>query len=272
MEPWVRPRKFLSARELLLSIRVRQGVNMIVAAIQYNDCFSEKWIRYLSPPEWRDIVSVKYMSVDIHLVEHAGCLTDPDVVQGWIDTIAEGRPVPPPVASITERGTYYLHDGNHRHQALLGTGAAQVRLAIILPKPGYAFVKTDHSEFFTYELRPRPTIPKVVRILTAVVLACALAILLTRLTPGTDSSPFFVILIASVVICVRWCGFIAGILATMINVVCAAYLLLPPVRSLRVDDSAHLAQLLITALAMLLITTAMAPNQRFARLFQRLRR
>jgi hypothetical protein len=241
----------------------------LVSTILYNDCFSEKWIRFLSPAEWKENVSISYDSVAVDLVEPAGCHTDPDVVQGWMDTIAECRPVPPPVASLTERGTYYLHDGNHRFEALRNIGAPTVRLAIVMPLPGFGFVRCRYESFETYELQARPSIPKVIRALIGVVTACALALLLTRLNPGTDKAPFFALLMASVVICVRWCGFIAGMLAAAVNVLCAAYLLLPPINSIRIEDEAHLVQLSITGFAMLLIPMAMLPKQRVYRFLQR---
>jgi hypothetical protein len=242
--------------------------------VRYNDCFTDKWIQYLSPPEWRDRVTVEYVWVPIAAVEHAGCLTDPDVVQGWRDTIEDGKPVPPPVATLSERGTYYLHDGNHRFEALSAClpMESMVRIALVTPRPGYCFAREQHEAFASYVLRSRATAPKAIKVLSAAVFASALAILLTRMLPGTETSPFFVLLMASVVICARWFGWVAGITAAVVNAVCAAYFLLPPVQSIWIDDAVHLVQFVITAVAMLLVALAMIPNDRLSNVLDRVRR
>jgi len=45
--------------------------------VHYNPCFSEKWIYYLSPYEWRNCVRAEFLGVSLEQVEHAGCINGP---------------------------------------------------------------------------------------------------------------------------------------------------------------------------------------------------
>lgn len=236
---------------------------MEARSIRYNDTFSEKWVVFLSPLEWRGRVDLEYRSVPISQIQHAGCAIDPDVVHGWMVAMHEGVPIPPPVATVTERGTYYLHDGNHRFDALRNVLSpdATVRVAVVKPLAGYRFARVPIGDTYTYILQEKPSVPVYVRAITAGVALSTLAIGLTHLTPGSDVSPFFVFMLASVFLCVRWFGWLAGLAATVLNSACAAFFLLPPIYSLRVEDSHHAVQLFITMLTMLLVTAIFAEKR-----------
>jgi hypothetical protein len=238
--------------------------------IRYNDCFAEKWIRHLSPPEWRGNVTYFYDYVPIAAVEHAGCHTDPDVVQGWVDTIHHGKPVPPPVATITGDGAYYLHDGNHRFEALQAClpPDAFIRLAVVQPVSGFAFVKQRHRTYSDYAIQEVPTVPKAVRLLAMSVFAVALTVQLARMMPNSDSSPIFVVLLMSVVLCSRYLGWVAGLLVAMFNALCAALFLFPPILSIRIEDYRHATGFLITAICMLAVAVAMMPKAKTLQLFR----
>lgn len=230
-------------------------MNPSVQPVQYNDDFSEKWITYLSPPEWRDRVEVEFQEQPISSLEPAGCLVDPDVVNGWVDRIRCGFPIPPPVAVVTERGTHYLHDGNHRYLALseyLGSDAA-VRVAIARPLPGYRFRRRSCEGYSTYKLERDPHSVRTLLRWALIPMLCVLAVLLTRGVPGTSHSPFFVFLVVSVLISTRLAGWAGGVVASLLNCTGAAYLLLPPIGSVAISDRVHLAQFVLTAFTMIIL-------------------
>jgi hypothetical protein len=218
----------------------------------YNDCFTEKWIRFLAPSEWRGNVKHSFQDVPISQIEHAGCLTDPDVVTGWVRIVQEGRPIPPLVASRTERGTYYLHDGNHRFEALRAAvpGNCSLRVAVVDARPGFRFRRVPIEDTYTYELQPdhRHRLSGMGAALTT--LLTVIAIVLTVTTPGTDS----VFLVVAVLLSARFWGWLAGLLSTAINAGAAAFLLYPPLYSFHVEDLSHWFQLAAAALVMLSIS------------------
>lgn len=224
--------------------------------IQYNDAFSMKWVEQLSPPEWRGKVEIGFTDVPLGRIEHAGCWTDAAVVSGWMRTLADGAPIPPPVAVLTERGTYYLHDGNHRFEAMsqfLGddSESALVRVAVAVPLPGYEFVYRSCGEYGTYLLQGCPRRFAASASIIAAILASSTAIILSALLPGLDRTPIYALFVLSVMI-TAWAGsWKAGVLATSLNSIGAAYFLLPPNGSLMIEDPHHLVQFGATALVMM---------------------
>jgi hypothetical protein len=225
--------------------------------VRYNDYFPEKWLRYLSPEEWRGRVSLTFFETPLSALEHAGCDTDPDVVEGWLQTLRAGCPVPPPIATVTERGRLYLHDGNHRLEALrqyFGDEDALVRVAIVHPEPGYSFRRRQISDYETYVLEPVPSLWAAVRVFALALLSSLLAVGLTAATSAGSSGPYFVFFVTSVLVCARYLGLVAGLVASLVNVMAAAYLILPPVRSFLIEDKGHLVELAITGVVMLAIS------------------
>jgi hypothetical protein len=225
-----------------------------VSSVHYNDTFAEKWVRDLSPIEWRGKVGMEFREIELSLLEHAGCWTDADVVDGWYVSLQSGRPIPPPVAVRTERGTYYLHDGNHRYEALqqylAGRNNAKVRVAVAVPLPGYCFQHRWMGEYGTYVLEPVPQRFGYATTFAVPLVASAAALGLTAALPGVDQSPFFVFHVLSVLLSSWLAGWKAGLLATMFNLIGAAYFLLAPRGSLLIDSSTHALQFLLAAAAM----------------------
>lgn len=239
-------------------------------SVSYNHNFSEKWIRDLSPTEWRGKVDVEFLDVPLSALEHAGCWTDPDVVAGWVRTLSHGASIPPPVAVRTERGTYYLHDGNHRLEALQqfhadDGDAAMVRIARALPLPGHRFVYRSLGSYGTYVMEDCPRRFETAARAAAAITASGVALGLTSLLPGVDETPFFVFFVISVMIAAWAGGWKAGLLATMFNMIGAAYFLLPPTPSIFIDNTGHLIQFVVTGLAMMAVALFMAYVRRHPR-------
>ncbi|MFB3815761.1 MAG: hypothetical protein ACE14L_16785 [Terriglobales bacterium] len=101
-----------------------------------------------------------FRDVEFSRLEPCGYRTDPDVVDGWGRTLECGKPIPPPVAVLMERGTYYVYDGNHRYEALkqymVGKESGTVRIGLVVPLPGYQFTYRWMGEFETYVLEAVP--------------------------------------------------------------------------------------------------------------------
>jgi hypothetical protein len=128
-------------------------------AIQYDDTYSANWIHYLSPRTWRGKVEVEFREIPLALIDGAGCYVHWDVTEGWYFAMLDRRPIPPLVVVASGDGRYYVHDGNHRLEALvhyLGREAALalVRVAVAVPKDGYQFAWEWYGSFGTFALHP----------------------------------------------------------------------------------------------------------------------
>lgn len=228
---------------------------MFPERIVYNDTFSEKWARDLSPAAWRGNVRLEFRYVPVEALEHAGCLTDPDVVAGWLTSLRDGRPVPPPVVCATERGTLYVHDGNHRFEAIrqfLAPGES-VRVAMLVPERGFRFRRRYFGDYSTYVLEERP-LPAYAWAYAMAMVFSAIAVVLAMKAPNGAESPSFVVAVACVLVCARIAGWMAGLLASALTALCTAFFVLPPVRSFAVSDPVLAAELLITAFIMLVLS------------------
>jgi hypothetical protein len=230
---------------------------MAAAVIRYNDAFAEKWLAYLSPEDWRLNVSLEFLDVPFSALRPAGCHTDPDVVDGWYAMLKSGKSIAPPIVTATPDGHYYVHDGNHRYEAIwayLGgsVSEATVRVALVVPNSGFRFdpIPVD-PHVVTYELRAvRRGYPMIVGLPLS---ATVLAVLTTSLLPGADQGPFFGLMLVAVLISARFGGLISGIIAVLCNIFAAAYFMLPPLRSVAVEDQVHAVQLAVSAIVMLAI-------------------
>jgi hypothetical protein len=246
-----------------MRFRVRKAMT-----VHYNECFAQKWVEHLSPIEWRNTVTLRFIDVSASRVEPAGCRLDPDVVKGWARRIGEGVPIPPPVGSVTERGTYYLHDGNHRIAALAEAleDTETVRIGVVTPIAGYRFERLRQQNYYTYALL---TTPK--RALVQAAGAClgsALAVLFAA-TIGA-SALISVFIVVSVIWAARQAGFVAGALTASVGIVLLAYFVFPPLGSLQVDGWAALAELIFLPLPALWIAKVRGNVGAFASLRQRL--
>ena len=101
--------------------------------IRYGDHGSHDWMWKEAPCSWRGKIDIKFVNVSIRQLEPAGSWKHPAVVSKWRRIMRTGRTVPPLIGCATERGTFYIHDGNHRYEAMRGLFAgnpdAQVRVA-----------------------------------------------------------------------------------------------------------------------------------------------
>jgi LmbE family N-acetylglucosaminyl deacetylase len=126
--------------------------------IRYNDHRSYLWLWGHAPCVWRGNVDLQFASVPLDSLQPAGCLLDPAVVITHLRRMRNGRPLAPPVVCATESGRWYLHDGNHRYEAMRiyfsGNDGASVRVAIAVPKPGYKFRYRWFATHGTYLLEP----------------------------------------------------------------------------------------------------------------------
>jgi hypothetical protein len=232
--------------------------------IVYNDTFAEKWVALLAPPEWRDKLKLEFRQVPLSAIDGAGCLIDGDVVEGWRLMVRNGKRIPPLVVCVTERGTYYSHDGNHRLEAMWYECGPEleVRVAVMVPKKGYCFRRRALGHHYTYALEPVRTLAAPFASLLLPLLLSALAIVLTNLLPAAENSPYLVLLLAAVIGSAWLAGLRAGLVATVFAVVFAAFFLLEPIHSIAVAELAHLVQLVVTALAMLFFSWIVATRVR----------
>ena len=229
--------------------------------VKYNHGFSEKWVLQLSPLEWRGKVDVEFLDVPITKLESAGCCLDPDVVSGWARTLEDGCAIPPPVAVLTERGNYYLHDGNHRFEALSEFLSDReepvVRIAVAVPLPGHEFVYRWFGDYGTYIIRDTPRIFAAGTQVTIALLASTFALGMAAVLQAVDHTPIYALLILSVMISAWVGGWRAGLIATLSELTGAAYFLLPPNRSLEIAHTEEIVHFTVTGLVMALVVVLM---------------
>ncbi len=124
--------------------------------IEYDDRLAQLWVDAHGPCRWQGKVKLRYGWVEFASLEPAGSWKRPEVVENWLKRMRNGRRIPPPVVCATGRGTWYLHDGNHRQEALealLGSESTElVRIAELVPVPGYYFRFVQFREYGTYML------------------------------------------------------------------------------------------------------------------------
>jgi len=244
---------------------------MASPAVAYNPDFSEKWILYLSPEEWRGRVRAEFREVPLGLLEFAGCEVDPDVIAGWVATLREGRQVPPPVVNVTPHGAYYVHDGNHRLMAMrqvLGEDAL-VRVAVAVPQRGFRFRFRRYGSYGTYRLEAGPVHAYALPTIAAMI-ASVIAVVLAAKAPNGAQEPSFAVAVGIVLICARFAGWWAGLLASALTASLTAFFLLPPMHSFAVADPLHARELAIAALIMLLLSLAVGYRPRAGSPWRRL--
>lgn len=127
--------------------------------IYYHDFLSQEWVRLHGPCRWQGNVQLKFRSIPYRLLEPAGSWKRPEIVAKWLLRLQRREPVPPVIVCPTERGTYYVREGNHRHEALglfLGDKAerSRIRAVVALPKRGFRFRYRWFGTYGTYLLEP----------------------------------------------------------------------------------------------------------------------
>jgi hypothetical protein len=118
---------------------------------------AQHWLWSQAPCSWPGNVDIEMMPVDFSSLEPARTLKHWDVLAIWTRQMACRRQIPPLIVSLTERGTCYIHDGNHRYEALricyrnhlLGL---QIPVAVFKPKVPYRFVLREYTTHSTYQL------------------------------------------------------------------------------------------------------------------------
>jgi LmbE family N-acetylglucosaminyl deacetylase len=130
-------------------------------AIRYNDRGSYLWLWAHAPCSWKGNVELRFATVPLGSLQPAGTLMDPAVVAAQLRRMQRGRALAPPVVSATESGTWYIHDGNHRYEAMQtffsgfsGNREVSVRVAIAVPNAAYQFRYRWCGMYGTYLLEP----------------------------------------------------------------------------------------------------------------------
>lgn len=127
-------------------------------AIRYIDHAACAWLWNAAPCRWRDNTRVEFRSVPFRSLQASASGKHPEIVSAYERRLRSGKPIAPPVVSATEGGTYYIHDGNHRCEAIEklagGNPDAHIRVALIAPNPGFRFQWRWFGAYGTYVLEP----------------------------------------------------------------------------------------------------------------------
>jgi hypothetical protein len=163
---------------------------------------------------------------------------------------------------LTERGTYYLHDGNHRYEALTQFHAGtdenpMIRVAVAVPLPGNEFVYRRCEGYGTYVVQELPLRFTTTAKMVIAILASVVALLLTAWLPAIDHTPMYALLVLSVIVAAWAGGWKAGLLAAALNSAGVAYFLLPPNGSFLIAKPGQAVHFAITALVMFVVAFLM---------------
>lgn len=127
-------------------------------AIRYNDHRALAWLSNGAPCRWSGKTSVEFLYVPFRSLQGAASGKHPDVVAAYERKLRLGIAIAPPVVSATEGGTYYIHDGNHRCEAIeklaVSNPEARIRVALVIPQPGFRFQWRWFGAYGTYMLEP----------------------------------------------------------------------------------------------------------------------
>jgi hypothetical protein len=129
--------------------------NQQYQTIRVSDTSAYGWFWSQAPCSWHGKVSVKLREIAFEDLQPATTLKHWDVLAHWTRQIACRRVIPPLIVSETENGRYYIHDGNHRFEAIRVCYRKQlrrlrVRVAVLEPGPGYAFSYRWFGKYGTY--------------------------------------------------------------------------------------------------------------------------
>jgi hypothetical protein len=125
--------------------------------VRYSDYGAYAWLRSGAPCRWRNKTRIEFRHVSLRSLQQAVSGKHPEVISKYARCLQLGKPIAPLVASETAAGTYYIHDGNHRCEALrtvLTETDPLVRVAVVVPEPGYCFRWRWFLSFGTYALEP----------------------------------------------------------------------------------------------------------------------
>lgn len=125
--------------------------------LRYNDYGVHAWLLAQGPCRWRGKTDFEFRAVALRSLQAAWSGKNPEIVSQYVRCMKTGKRVAPLVVCETGSGTYYIHDGNHRHQAMrsvLKDPDALVRVAVVVPRPGYYFRWRWFSTYGTFVLEP----------------------------------------------------------------------------------------------------------------------
>ena len=127
--------------------------------IRVADSAAYQWLWSNAPCYWQGKIDVQLRLIDFDLLEPANTLKHWDVLATWTRQIACRRQIPPLIVSLTPQGTYYIHDGNHRMEAIRicfrnHLKRLRIRVAVVRPKDGFAFEPREFTTHSTYQLVP----------------------------------------------------------------------------------------------------------------------
>ncbi len=126
--------------------------------LRYNDRETYLWLWTQAPCAWKDNIELRFTEVPLRHLQPAESVADAAAVESQLRRMRQGRALPPLLVCATGSGALYIHDGNHRFQAMRvffrGDGHARVRVAVAVPRPGYEFRYRWLGEHGTYLLEP----------------------------------------------------------------------------------------------------------------------
>lgn len=129
-----------------------------VLAIRYIDYGAHAWLRSGAPCRWRGKTRLEFRHVPFKSLQASASGKHPQVVSAYERHLRAGKPIATPVVSTTEGGTYYIHDGNHRCEAIeklfVGNPDANIRVAVVVPSRGFRFQWRWFGGYGTYVLEP----------------------------------------------------------------------------------------------------------------------
>ncbi len=126
-----------------------------VSPIRVSDRAAYQWLWSQGPCSWHGHVSLNFEEVSFSELVPATTLKHWDVLATWTRQIACRRAIPPLIVNAIEEGQYYVQDGNHRYQAIRICYRRQLkrlrlRVAVVRPDPGYAFIYRRFGNYGTY--------------------------------------------------------------------------------------------------------------------------
>lgn len=125
--------------------------------VRYSDYGAYAWFRSGAPCRWANRAEIEFRYVELRRLQQASSGKHPEIVSSYVRKIRNGNVIAPLVVSETVAGMYYVHDGNHRHEAMrtvLRDPATLVRVAVLVPRSGYCFRWRWFSNYGTYVLEP----------------------------------------------------------------------------------------------------------------------
>lgn len=127
------------------------------APVRVSDRAAYAWFWTQAPCFWHGKVSLIFRDIPFYDLQPATTFKHWDVLATWTRQIACRRLVPPLVVSECEGGRYYIHDGNHRCEAIRICYRKQLRrlrlrVAVLEPHAGYSFQYRWFGDYGTYVL------------------------------------------------------------------------------------------------------------------------